>query len=138
MKPQTKWNKQPHNDDLSGSGRHPVIIGDSIWYSSAFHKEPKGVTEYCLKSKKILQTIQYPANVKPEYHCCCLYQNKIYIIDTYNNGEIILFDPKSKRFAKKQTIPKLGGSATAIVIRDNIRIFHVKLPQNIRSTHEQQ
>ena len=123
-----QWNEEPYSP-AAKAARDPIVIGDSIWFSSlnkSHHdKAENGMTEYCTKSKQIIQTIQYPSNVILDEHCCCVYPNKIYLIDGIN-GEIIAFDPRLKAFKKKQNIPKIGANANAVVFADKICIFHGK------------
>ena len=123
---EVKWNTKPHQPGVT-TRECLMQIGDSIWYSSShkshYQKGENGMSEYCMKSNRIVQTIQYPEGVRPKRHCCCVHQNEIYIIDG-ENGKIIVFDPESKSFTEKQTIPKIGTFPNAVVISNTIRIFH--------------
>ena len=88
----TKWKKESHIPGIR-TRQNLIVIGDSIWYSSA-HKSydangENGMTEYCIKSHQIKQTIPYPSGIAPNTHCCCMVRNIIYIIDG-DNGSIIM------------------------------------------------
>ena len=122
MSSTTKWNKESHKPGIF-TRPNLIAIADSLWYSSDYDYDNEGMTEYCIKSKQIIQTIPYPSDIKPSHHCCTLVKDIIYIIDGIN-GLIIAFDPKSKSFTKKQFIPKIGWYPNAVSISDKIRIFY--------------
>ena len=126
-----KWNKEPHSPGRE-TAKNLIIVGNSLWYSSSdgtidiySNNTIHGMTEYCMQSHKILQTIPYPAKIKPYRHCCCLVKNIIYIIiKELQKGSIIAFNPDTKKFAKKLTIPEIGDCHNVIVMGHKIRIFH--------------
>ena len=105
-----------------------IMIGDSLWYSTS-HKSvfpdgnpsENGMVEYDTRTNKIINIAEYPQNIKPLRHCCCQYQQKIYLIDG-ENGNIILFDPVKKTFTKKLEIPKIGTYCSAVAVFDKIYI----------------
>ena len=79
--------------------------------------------QFCIKSQKVIDIIQYPKGINPHRQSCCKYNNQIYIIDG-ENGVIILFDPESKIFVKKAQIHKIGQYPSSAVLLDKIHIFH--------------
>ena len=83
------------------------------------------MTEYNLRLGKVVNNIEYPENsdIKPCRQICCKHKDKIYIIDG-ENGKIILFDPSLKTFTKRTSIPKIGRYPSAVVVFDEIHIFH--------------
>ena len=102
-------------------------IGTSIWYSSShkshYDKGENGITEYSTTTDSIMNTIPYPDNITPFRQCCCEYNQIIYIIDG-EHEEIISFNPSTKHYTKKITIPiKLGMYPSAVSIFDKIHIF---------------
>ena len=80
------------------------------------------MTQYCIKTNKVIQIIKYPDNINPCRQYCVKYKEKIYIIDG-EHAQIILFDPITKEFTIKTVIPKLGSYPTAVVIFDKIHII---------------
>ena len=107
-----------------------MVIGDTIWYSAShkthYEKSENGMVQYSIKDDKIISIIQYPQNINPHRQCCCKYKDKIYIIDG-ENGEIILFDPSTKKYIKKRElddIPPIGRYPSAVVVFDKIHILH--------------
>ena len=101
-------------------------IGDSIWYSTTDYAGEQGMAEYCLKDKKLKQICKYPENVKVQNHAVCKYKDRVYIIDSYNNKEIIEFDPmaSTSQFTRKVKIEYLGYNPSAVVVKDEIHIYN--------------
>ena len=104
-----------------------VSIGDSIWFSSShkshFDQSENGMSQYCSKTHKIINTFPYSEGIVPCRHVCCKYKNKIYLIDG-EHGQIILFDPELKTYSSKLEIPKIGMYPSAVVVFDKIHFFH--------------
>ena len=121
-----KWNKALHNPG-SYTRRNPIVIGDSLWYSSITgdkdEEDREAMIEYSLSSQKVTQTIHYPSYIVPGSCYCCLVENTIYIIDG-PSGSITAFDPKLTTFTKKASFPRIGGYPSAILVKDAIRIFN--------------
>ena len=99
-----------------------VRIGESLWYSTSYRRGEKGMVEYNYKTNKIINIIKYPKNMTPGAHCCCSYNNNIYIIDGKYNHEIILFNTSNHSFTKKINIPDIGGGSSCVAIDDTIHI----------------
>ena len=100
---QVKWHH--HMDMLSPGIRGELMnLDDSIWVSSAsksFYEEAEnGMIQYCTKLDKVVSIASYTDKIDPTSHCCCLYNNKIYIIDGWS-GRIILFDPTTEQYTIK-------------------------------------
>ena len=102
-----------------------IIIGQSFWYSTTYSCGENGMVEYCTVSNQIKQIINYPKNIKPLGHCLCESNGNIYIIDG-ENGQIILFNAKTKQFSQTIQIPKIGRFPSCMAMNDNIHIFHGK------------
>ena len=81
------------------------------------------MVEFNCTTNKITNIVEYPEDLITDVHCCCKYNNKIYIIDG-EHGEITLFDPVSKTYSKQLDIPKIGWYASAVVVYDRIHILH--------------
>ena len=115
-------NKTPSH----GSIRNMIYIpsSKSLWDSTDYNQGKKGMVEYCVKSKKIINKCKYPKNIQPCHHCVCLLKGIIYIIDGYNNAEIISFNPTTKKFKKEKSIPFIGTSPCCVVLHDVIHIFN--------------
>ena len=73
--------------------------------------------------------IKYPQHIKPEMHSCCKHKNVIYIVDGCN-GQIILFNPSTKKFTKKLKIPIIGVYSCCVSLHDDIHIFHGRSNKN--------
>ena len=98
MSSATKWNKGSHTPG-NNTRQNLIVIGDSLWYSSDHGQDNKGMAEFSIKSKQIIQIIPYPSDIQPKNHCCVLVKSIIYIIDG-KNGSIIAFNPNSKSYTK--------------------------------------
>ena len=122
------WNDLAAHRTMCISGKL-IQIGDSIWYSSHCDWGAKGMVEYCNKTNKMISKVAYPKNIKPEYHSVCGYNNQIYIVDG-KNGQIILFDPFTKRFEIKAKISKIGQGSSCIAVDSDIHIFNDRPNQN--------
>ena len=77
-----QWNHHTTITSLTILERMIVTDRSTIWYSSA-HKildeqSENGMTQYDVDKDKIIQTIQYPENMKPCRQICCDYNQKIY------------------------------------------------------------
>eukprot|EP01084_Bolivina_argentea_P065102 118693_1 len=83
------------------------------------------MVEYCIKTNKIKQIIQYPEDIQPTGHTICAYRNIIYIIDGIN-GNIISFNISTKQFKTQLEISKIGHSLCCVVITDKIHILNGK------------
>ena len=64
----------------------------SLWYSTNGGRGENGMVEYDYNKNKIKQVVEYPQQIKPKWHSCCKFDNRIYIIDG-DNGAIYLFNP---------------------------------------------
>ena len=124
--PTLQWNEESHIPSVY-TRRKIIAIEDSLWYSSAHESYDSdvenGMTEYSMKSHKVIQTIPYPADMTPTRHCCCAVGDIIYIIDGQDSS-ITAFDPKSKTYTRKISIDKIGDYPNAEAISDKIRIFN--------------
>ena len=122
-----QWTKRQTHQSLALRQSLIIMNDNNLWYSSAhksiYNQSENGMTEYDINSDKILQTIQYPLNIKPCRQFCVKYKQQIYIIDG-ENGEIILFNPTTKQFTEKLNIPIIGRYPSAAVMFDYIHIFN--------------
>ena len=83
-----------------------IQTGDSLWYSTNYGIGESGMVEYCLKTNAQKQMVKYPTNFQPCRHAVCKYKNKVYFIDGFKERSITEFDPKTRQFIKKLTIPQ--------------------------------
>ncbi len=124
-KERSKW-KEAINDG-GGYIRDRVInIGSTIVYSTDYNKGQRGIVEYDMKTKKIMNVTKYgnnPCVQGLEYHSMCKCGENIYIIDGCE-GQIIEFDLQKKAFKKVQNIERIGRYCSCIAINENnIYIF---------------
>ena len=87
-----------------------AMVGSSIWLSTASKmlatdvESENGFAEYCRKTNKMINIIEYPDEYEPIRFVCCQYKHEIYLIDG-ENGYILLFDTTSKTYTKVMDVP---------------------------------
>ena len=68
------WNIHPDKPSILVRNKI-ALIGNSIWYSTGhkttYDKSDTGMIEYDTKLNKIVNIIDYPANIVPKGHKCC-------------------------------------------------------------------
>ena len=122
-----KWGK--NKITVTPTLREKLICmdNDSMWLSVAqklyYNKSENGMIHYNHKMDKIIDVIEYPQNIEPQDHCVCVYQNRIYLVDPWNET-IISFDTKSQSFSIKTSIPYLGSHPNGICVFNKIHIFN--------------
>ena len=94
----------------------------SLWYSTHSGQGENGMVEYDYNNNELKQIVKYPKNIYLKGHCCCTFDNKIYIIDS-KVGKIYLFNPSTKQFKKLINIDKLGPLASCEGINNEIHII---------------
>lgn len=114
-----KWNVHPKPDTVDIRDKL-VQISDSIWYSTDLITGESAMVEYCVKTNKVLQIIEYPHELNTsDSHYLCVVGNIVYIID----GTIIAFDPSSATFATKIEFDKYGEYCSAVAMNNDIYIY---------------
>ena len=98
-------------------------IDNYIWLSTGQIYGEKGMVPYNHKLNRRGNPVKYPSNITAGNHCCCTYQNKIYIVDGCDMT-IKLFNPSNKAFTKVAAIPKLGILPSGVIIDDFIHILN--------------
>ena len=118
------WNEHPSPDTYWIAGEL-VQIGNSIWCSTWYNQGEEGLVEFCEHGNNFKHLVSYPAYVEATRHALCCLNNLIYIIDG-KNRQIVSFNPSTYVYTMKLRIAQIGVHPSAIVINDEIHIYHGK------------